>query len=358
MGNPAILFSGGIDYNGETGVPAMSPTCRMVDTLQLVLEITINGTPEDGSGDAIGQTTPTGAPAALLQTIWTSANPALISVSADGLLTAVGENGCTTINATIADITPGPPVPPEIIVSPTCTSPGVTIAACVDTAGVDTATRGVWCPAGDLDGVYATLPSGHGTSFGAIGVGGNFSATFVAMIPLIEGMTPGLAPCSMGFPPISSSWAAFTFRTEYNEAFIDENQAIDGFSIGGSTDSMTGNPGPNPSVANRTRLNKFLTTGAPVPMTPSIGLFDAYDLFTQTWTVTGAGTSDIDFFVESLATGCFAPYADTWNAAMMMRTTMGVGDPCLPPEDNTALVPGPSGTIGRWVLPASITLTF
>jgi hypothetical protein len=197
--------------------------CNAVDTFQVVLEGNLSGV----IGDYAVASTPVGT--ASLDTTWTSSDPGVVDVSVNGLLTAVAENACATITWAIATTDPL-----QAIVDATCTTGS--FAACVDSAGVDTASRGTFMPEGDLDANLPTLPSGPPMP----GVGGNFGITIFV---------------STG----AAGVGAYAFQANYDETIINEDAGVDTSGVGGSSvgGALSFPIAVNPSPVDGIRWNGF-----------------------------------------------------------------------------------------------------
>ncbi|MCP3979507.1 MAG: hypothetical protein GY716_09285 [bacterium] len=280
VGNPVVLFSAGHDYTGFDPDP-VGP-CDPVDTFQVVLEATIAG----ALFDVAAPSTPVGPTDVL--TTWISSDPGVVSVSNGGLLTAVSENACTTISWSIAAADPA-----LLEIEPSAQSGS--FAACVDSGGVDTATRTIWLPFGDLDANLPGLPSGPPQPR----AGENFGVTWI-----VNTGTAGLG--------------ALSARTEYMESVIDEDQGVDTRSVGGSPATSIGLPfAVNASVPGQTRWNDVDAFAS------ASGIFP---LFSQTYTATAAGTTTLLYQNEELADGA--------------ACTIWLDNPCMPFSASVCSQPG------------------
>jgi hypothetical protein len=274
VGNPVVLMSAGQDYTTWThpgpvdGPAAGAPygpdadpvaPCNAVDTFQVVLEGSLSGV----IGDYAVASTPVGLGS--LDTTWTSSDPGVVDVSVNGLLTAVTENACATITWAVTTSDPA-----EAQVDPTCATGD--FVACVDSAGVDTASRGTFMPVGDLDANFPTLPSGPPLP----GAGSNFGLTLMV---------------STGAAGIG----AYALQINFDETVIDEDVGVDTSSIGGCSQASLSLPfAVNPSTANSVRWNDvdaFATHAG------------YFDISTVNFTQIGPGTVHISTWNEELADG-------------------------------------------------------
>jgi hypothetical protein len=280
VGNPVVLHSAGNDYSGfvDGGV------CNAADAFQMVLQGDIGGVLMDFSAASTPFMTAT------IDTVWTSSDPASISVSANGLLDALAENVCVTIDWAITSSDPL-----VVAVDPTCAAGS--FAACVDSSGVDVATRTIWMPMGDIDGNYPGYPSGWPAP---AGVGSTTAVSFIVNTGA-EGA------------------GAYAATTLYNEAVLDEDNGVDAMSIGGSTSGLSTPLAVNTINPGETRYN-----GVDAFASDS-GIFD---ISSQTFTTTGAGTTLVQYVNEELANGA--------------ACTIWILNPCMP-FNTTICGPIPAG---------------
>jgi len=296
VGNPVVLMSAGQDYTTFTHVgpesgpaagvpfgPDPDPTapCSPVDTFQVVLEGSLSGV----VGDYAVASTPVGT--AFLNTTWTTSDPGMVDVSVNGLLTAVGENGCATITWAIASTDAL-----EAVVAPTCTTGD--FVACVDSAGVDTASRNTFMPVGDLDANIPGLPSGPALP----GVGATFGFTI-----MVSTGTEGIGAYALGI--------------NFDETIIDHNSAVDIASIGGCSQANLGGP----FAVNNTQLNAVRWNDV-----EAFGTHAGYfDISTVNFIQIAAGTTHVVVWNEELAN---AAAENIWT----MNTCMPYNSyPPLPP---------------------------
>lgn len=292
VGNPVVLMGAGIDYSGVTD----GSRCGEADTFQVVLEANVAGTLVDVAAASTSVTTPAGT--TTLRTTWMSSDTGSVAVSAGGLLTAVAENACATITWAI---TSDDSATAEVAV--TCATG--TFVACVDSGGVDTTTRAAHLPVGDIDANLPGLPSGPPLP----AVGGRVGITFVV---------------NAG----SSGIGAYSARTEYDEAFLAEDQSAGTLSIEGSSRSPLGSPfAVNASTPGQTRWNDVDAFAT------ATGIID---ISTQVFTVVASGTTYFRRVNEELADGSACNIWVT-NPCMPFSTTVC---PSSPPQGGYTTIPG------------------
>jgi hypothetical protein len=287
VGNPVVLFSAGQDYTG-IDVDPVGP-CNPQDTLQLVLEATLFSPGGELMLDLAASSTP--FLSAQLTTTWTSSDPGVVSVSADGLLQAEGENACATISWMLASTSPA------VVVVPLARQSGA-IVACVDSGGVDSVTRATWLPVGDVD---ANIPGGpSGAPFP--GIGQEFGVTLIA---------------NSGAYGVGA-YAATMLNDE--NVFVTTWTDLNG--VGGSTQPGLGLPfavggGPRPWRRVWNDVDAFATTS---------GIFD---LATVNYQVVGPGTGFVEYRNAEFADG--------------MACNIWVRNPCMPFSSHVCPVPPPPG---------------
>jgi hypothetical protein len=294
VGNPLVLYSAGHDYSAlmDGGV------CNAVDSHQVQLEGSVNGATADYAGGGMIN-------GAMITQTWMSGGAGVLA-GASGLMTAGLENTCETITWTLMSSDPL-----LAIVDPTCASGS--FVACVDSAGIDVPTRATWLPIGDIDGNYSSLPSG----------------------PVMGG-----AGSVVGFTWIVNTGVngvgAYAAQSQYDEMFIDDSMAFsppDTMSIGGSTQASLGGPFAvntmNPGVTRWNDVDAFATHS---------GIFD---ISTQTFSNTGAGSSQIRYINEELADGSAC---NIW-----------VTNPCMPFNSFVCPMPPPAG--GYQTIAGTATIT-
>lgn len=282
VGNPVLLGSAGHDYTAvmDGGV------CNAVATFDPVLEANIDGVLTDISNNMnpfMGAT---------ITTTWLSSDAGNVTVSADGLLTAVAENSCSTISWAVMSSNPA-----VVTIDPTCA--GGSFVCCVESGGWDTVSRGMFLPMGDYDTTIPGMPTGMPVP----GVGSNVGATYV-----VNTGTDVVAACQS--------------RTNYMEAVIADAVTVDVDSIGGSTRNQIGDPfATNPTMPGETVWNDVNTVAA--------NPFGIFDMASQTFTVMGSGTSSLTFQNEELANP--------------MACNIWVQNPCMPFNSFVCPTPPPPG---------------
>jgi hypothetical protein len=226
----------------------------------------------------------------------------VVDVSPDGLLTAVRENACATITWSVTSTKPS-----VIALAPGVSCQGE-LVACVDAAGVDTATRATWLPVGDLDANVPGLPSGPPIP----GIGGTFGYTI-----LVSTGTSGIG--------------AYACQINFDETVIAMNRATDTSGVGGCSQPSLSLPFAVGGGGERWNDVDAFATHA--------GYFD---LSTVNFDVLAAGTSHIVVWNEELADG--------WAC------TIWVSNPCMP-FNSTVCGPiplggyPPIGTVAELVIP-------
>lgn len=288
FGNPVVLASAGIDYSAlmDGGV------CTMADTFQVVLEGSLDGMLGDYAAPMTG----------VFNTTWMATGTGA-TVSAAGLLTGAASNACATIDWTIMSSDPM-----VGIVDPTCAAG--TFVACVDEGGWDHPSRATWLPLGDIDGVFPGLPSGGPIA----GVGGDWGIAWVVNTDM-------------------NGVGAYAARTEYDEAFMNDNDTVDTMSIGNSSNNDIATPfAVNTGIMGETRWNDVDAFG---------GASGIFDLASQTYTSIASGPTQVRYVNEELAD----------DAACNIWVT----NPCMP--FNSFICPNPPPAGGYQTIAGTSTVT-